>query len=467
MPRASRENPMSSIPGAGHLPHELGDGLTVGADRVEEFAATAQLAPERFAQMWNHELRDCISTLDSSPIPMAPLLLDRSVVDEVASAAQRLLALCREAVLQAGRTWKERQSALAVPDWEVPLMTDSSWELLLCSATARPDVLLSSAGPKFIELNVSASFGGPVEVHLMDRIWSDLHPSLDLGRDPMAARAELLSETVRSLGVEPRVAVIGANDEIKSAASPRYLSVEVDALRERGLDAAVVTPEHIVSRLEQATDADFPLGVRRFTNYEWNQRRISLSPVAEYARRGCQLFTSQASHLVANKAVLAWLWRAPEWMSADEVDFMRRFVPWTAQALDERCAGPDGSPVDIADFAIRERERLVLKHTTSMKGEHVYLGRELSPDAWRRRIEAAIADGRWIIQELVATTPQYLSLWHPREGRQSVSAVDVVLGPIVTGADVTGIYTRAAPVGSGVITGVSSSNMELSATAAS
>jgi hypothetical protein len=135
--------------------------------------------------------------------------------------------------------------------------------------------------------------------------------------------------------------------------------------------------------------------------------------------------------------------------------------------LEGRCLGRDGSLVDVIDFATRERERLVLKHTASQAGEHVYLGSDLSPNAWTDRIAAAVADGRWIVQERVLTAPQYMAMWHRGRPEHSVSSVDVVLGPILTGNGVTGIYARAAPYGTGVITGKSPSHMELTAIAAS
>lgn len=110
-------------------------------------------------------------------------------------------------------------------------------------------------------------------------------------------------------------------------------------------------------------------------------------------------------------------------LSDEELDAVRRVVPWTRLLLPAPATLADGAVVpDLAAFAAAHPERLVLKRSWDYGGKSVVLGpdadsaasrarmRELfgeSVDGWPELCAAAVGDpGVWVVQELVPPRPR-------------------------------------------------------------
>ena len=82
---------------------------------------------------------------------------------------------------------------------------------------------------------------------------------------------------------------------------------------------------------------------------------------------------------------------------------MRRHVLWTRIVSDRRTVAPDGSRVELLEYARRERESLVLKPNRMYGGEGVVMGPSATASAWESALDAAVADGeRWVVQQVAA-----------------------------------------------------------------
>ncbi|MBI4510519.1 MAG: hypothetical protein HY698_12875 [Deltaproteobacteria bacterium] len=144
-------------------------------------------------------------------------------------------------------------------------------------------------------------------------------------------------------------------------------------------------------------------------------RRVD--PTSALAR----LFVNPGPNVVLNpvvsplevKGVLALLSRAASdhalsdecGLSMEELDAVRRTVPWTRVLSAEPAVLPDGSRVpDLAKWTSEHPSGLVIKRSWDYGGKGVVLG----PDApgWRGAVAQAVAEtDPWVVQELVPPRP--------------------------------------------------------------
>ena len=88
--------------------------------------------------------------------------------------------------------------------------------------------------------------------------------------------------------------------------------------------------------------------------------------------------------------------------SADEQATIRNHIPWTRVMADVRTTHY-GDPIELLDFARRNRESLVLKPSDEYGGTGVTLGWEASEAGWDAAIQRGVSSegGCWIVQERI------------------------------------------------------------------
>ncbi len=125
-------------------------------------------------------------------------------------------------------------------------------------------------------------------------------------------------------------------------------------------------------------------------------------PVLRAAERGeVKLFAPMGAELYGSKGALALLSdEANRHLFSDaELASLDRVLPWTRMVR----PGPvtvGGGQADMAEYAIAEREHLVLKPTALHSGAGVIQGWLTGPDEWRRQIGAAM-DGPFVLQRRI------------------------------------------------------------------
>lgn len=77
---------------------------------------------------------------------------------------------------------------------------------------------------------------------------------------------------------------------------------------------------------------------------------------------------------------------------------LARIVPWTRRLSETRTTFR-GAPIDLAAFALANRETLVLKPSADLGGNGVLLGWEATPEEWAERLASAPAG--YVVQERV------------------------------------------------------------------
>ncbi|MGH7321445.1 MAG: hypothetical protein ACRELA_17715 [Candidatus Rokuibacteriota bacterium] len=209
----------------------------------------------------------------------------------------------------------------------------------------------------------------------------------------------------RSLGVafvEDRIPVDGYSE------LPRL----VQAFTAQGVRAAHGAPHE----LRRARGAVYLKDVRvdlvyRDLGYEDlgppSARYRRLAGFLDRLRRGAVLpgFAGEFGH----KGLLEALTR-PEYrrlFSSAERRFLGTCVPWTRVLSARFALDPEGSRVDLPEYARRHARRLLIKPNVGSSGEGILLGREAAPAHWEGRIARAIREpGRWVVQEWRPGTPR-------------------------------------------------------------
>jgi hypothetical protein len=119
---------------------------------------------------------------------------------------------------------------------------------------------------------------------------------------------------------------------------------------------------------------------------------------------------------------------AERFFTVEERQVLRRHVLWTRVLGDRRSSGPDGSRIDLLEFARRERESLVLKPNRSYGGQGVVIGGTAAQDVWESALQEALADEeRWVVQQVAAIPTKSFHVLD-EDGRVQMEPFYVVMG---------------------------------------
>lgn len=150
------------------------------------------------------------------------------------------------------------------------------------------------------------------------------------------------------------------------------------------------------------------------------------------------------SVIVGNKKLLAALRRPDVWdhLSAGQRDAIDRFVPWTDVLRDAKVR-VHGIRVDLRDFVLDNRRRLVLKAAQGYGGKQVHLGRDTDEEAWGRLVDEHLDDNAWIVQQYVPVPRELFPIVN-EEGGVALRTLFVNINPFVFGGRFAGAYTRVS-----------------------
>ncbi|MEV6922896.1 hypothetical protein AB0M46_00080 [Dactylosporangium sp. NPDC051485] len=306
---------------------------------------------------------------------------------------------------------------------------------------ARADLYADAEGFKLLELNVTGAVGGLEnarlnEAYLESPAFAQFAAEHNLGHvDTLVALAETLGDETGTAGRQPLVGIVDWPD------SYPHLEVQLrrnaELLGERGVEAIV---GH-VGMLQYRDGGVWLHGRRLDVVYRLFLVESLLRPggagllapvLAAAARSEVAMFTPIASELYGSKTALVLLSdeRHRDRFCAAELDVIDRVLPWTRRLQ----AGPvtvDGERADLLDYALRDRERLVVKATMLHGGHGFVAGWLVGPDEWERELRRA-EGGPFVLQRRVVPEPElmpdpYTATW----------------GVFLTGRGYAGTFVRA------------------------
>jgi hypothetical protein len=379
-------------------------------------------------------------------VPTGPVQVSATAGAELVQAAEQLLRLATEAVLRIPGDPMARHRALGMDPRLLGLYQSATLEESYSSIFARPDVVRTKDGWRFLEFNVSCAVGGPVWVHRINELWRALGSSTaSRFESPVAARTKLLQKIAAELGVEHRVAVIANLDE--RFADVRA-EVEVGELRRGGFDAVFESPEDYLEA--DARGRSVPLVVREIVPQEWLDEHKSIESLIAIAKSGAAVVAPQTSYQVGNKQILAVLSAGGSWLTEAEQELVQRFVPWT-----RRFAGGDvvfrDEELSARRLLLDQQDVFVLKRPDGGRGNGVHLGLETPADVWAKLVDDAEAASNWVVQEAVFPAADAMTVQPIHGGSEAEISVPMIFGPMLVDGAVQGCLARFETTGDGTV----------------
>lgn len=107
---------------------------------------------------------------------------------------------------------------------------------------------------------------------------------------------------------------------------------------------------------------------------------------------------------LADKAIMAILSDREmiSFLDDDDKEFCIKHIPWTRVVKDETTISMDGDNVKLFDWAIKNKQRLVLKPSNATRGEGLLIGPFTESQEWKMTLKQALDDNEtWIVQEYI------------------------------------------------------------------
>jgi acyl carrier protein len=325
----------------------------------------------------------------------------------------------------------------------------------LAATIGRGDFLDSSAGLQCLEFNMLSALGG-----WEARLWSEAY-----------LRVPVFARFLREEGLR-----VACRDTVEL-----LLTHVVTEARELGMtggeiNLALVTPERaaahgqhlqgwLAGRYAETVRREAPGAqgtlvvaaypeLRERSGFLWaGDRRIhaavelhdegTAAQALRCFRAGTlKLFNAPIRVVLTDKRNLALLSERAEsgdLLSPAERELVQRHVPWTRR-LAAAAATRNGREVWLPELALAAREELVIKKARAGRGSAVHMGAGTPEAAWRERVEQALVEGDWIVQERVEPLPAI-----HQQGERGSGPHDVLWGLFVLGERYGGGFLSLAP----------------------
>ncbi|MFN0103761.1 MAG: circularly permuted type 2 ATP-grasp protein [Bryobacteraceae bacterium] len=201
------------------------------------------------------------------------------------------------------------------------------------------------------------------------------------------------------------IAILEFKQPFETVESREHLLL-AEYLTAHGNPAEVVSPEQLEYRNGVLRKGEFVIDViyRRVRTHEFLVRYdLTVHPLVRAYREGAVcLVNSFRSDIAQRKAMLDLL--TDESVIAKfpiaEKKAIRAFIP-TTRVMGERMAQWGGQEVDLPEFVLKNREKLVLRPNGESAEMTVYEGASMDDLQWDRACKRAIRE-RYVVQEIIA-----------------------------------------------------------------
>ena len=326
-------------------------------------------------------------------------------------------------------------------------------------AVSRADFVLTDEGIRCIEFNVASSLGGWENGILADMLLR-IDPIQEFVREGgvrfvhrSPVRGLLLHCARRAVAAgRAQAGVLNFGIGMRGAAPPQaermlgaYLGAEYrEVLRE--IEPSL-RGNLLLCPYADLTEREGRLWLREApvqTLLEWHNHGTEPKVFRAFKSGHLDLYNGPASFILADKRCISLLSEhaeAGDVLDEDERDLVLEHVPWTRQVAD-RAIEYRGERVSMPELIRGHRSRFVIKKAaaTSAGGSDVVLGPSASDARWEEVLGDALADGGWLVQELVDSLPLLY-----QNGPEGCSPHDAIWGPFVFGDTFAGLGLRVQP----------------------
>jgi tyrocidine synthetase-3 len=389
-----------------------------------------------------------------------PVFVDNRQAKEMETATMSVFKLIRDIPGRLFGNDIARMSAYyQLPEAMVAIQVEGIVQPHYSHLLARGDYVLSPEGLKCIEYNVVSNLGGLQIPH-----WEQLYlknPIIGSFVDQAGIRlkpAQLLPLFFRNLvegalafnadpGGRMNVAIVFQDYNEDQIASALTLKEYLEDVYRRELE-----------NLEKIQNGrvfvcDFPHMKIRDDGLYHNGNKIDI--VVEmlggtvppeilklFKNRSLFLLNGPVTGLLSNKLNLALLSENREnpVFTPEEQETIGRYVPWSRSLVPGSRTTYDGVTVNLEDFVIQEKDRLVMKPASRYGGAGVSIGKNTDPVEWRDMLRRAFVEKRWLVQEYHRSYP-----WLFQAGECGIEPHDIVWGFFALGPYYGGGCVRLLP----------------------
>jgi uncharacterized circularly permuted ATP-grasp superfamily protein len=180
--------------------------------------------------------------------------------------------------------------------------------------------------------------------------------------------------------------------------------VTVDYFRSQGIECVIADPREVEYRDGKLMAGDFHITLiyKRVLISELVERGGLEHPIVRAVRDGavCMVnpFHCKVLHKKASLAVLSDE-RNAGLFSPEEHEAIDAHIPWT-RLVEERKTRYRGESIDLLEWIVRNREKLVLKPNDEYGGTGIVLGWEVGDSAWEEAVHTAKQEP-YIVQERI------------------------------------------------------------------
>ncbi len=202
---------------------------------------------------------------------------------------------------------------------------------------------------------------------------------------------------------KPHIAILEFRQPFKTAESAENELI-AENFRQLGYAAEVVTPDQLEYRNQVLSSSDFHIDVifRRIRVQEFMVRYDLSHPLLRAYREGKVCVVNNfRSEIAQKKAIFDLLTdeQVTAQFPAAEKRAIREFIPWTRMVNAAKTTFGNQS-VDLPEFILQNRERLVLRPNDDAGEHHSYRGSDTDDAGWEKALKTAMRSP-YVVQEAV------------------------------------------------------------------
>jgi len=279
------------------------------------------------------------------------------------------------------------------------------------AVTSRLDTQMDNGSLHFMQFNVGTPAGAASGEALADLFYAS--PLLKEFRKrykltKTGGVKQLLSALLKAYKLFgkkrfPRIAILEFRQQFRTGHSGEYMLL-AEYFRREGYPTEVVTPDQLEYRGGQLRSGDFAIDLvyRKLTVQEFLVRFDLTHPLVRAYKEGAVcVVNSFRAELAHKKAIFDLLTdeTVTKKFPAAERRAIREHIPWT-RVVSAAKTQYAGNEVDLPQFILNNREKLVLKPNDIGTDQHAYVGWETDATSWERALRTAMRNS-YVVQERV------------------------------------------------------------------
>jgi hypothetical protein len=318
--------------------------------------------------------------------------------------------------------------------------------------SARLDSFLTEQAYSFVELN-GESPAGIAYADVAAEVFLALPVMREFGERfhvrPLFGRGLMLEVLLASyeefLGHrperKPRIAIV----DLRGLPTQKEFELFREFFEKQGFSATICAPDELEFTGNRLRAGDFEIDIvyKRLLVNEYLPLAAEYPALLEAYRAGVVcLVNSFRSKLIHKKALFAVLTdeRYRTLFSEAECSAIAAHVPWTRK-VSAGSTTYQGAAIDLLEFLIANRERLVLKPNDDYGGHGITIGWNTDESSWAAALQSALANGQYLAQERVHTARETFPALQP-DGSVRFAEQLVDLDPLLFNGRVGSAFTR-------------------------